>query len=96
MKAIDVILLVVLMIFINGCGLKIGESEIFFGGKAELSLKLPDNTEVSYERYGNQEVGTIAWDDGSVLMEKQKADNTEAIKALTEQLNVLTALLKGM
>ena len=86
--------IIVLMIFINGCGLKIGESEIFFGGKAELILKLPDNTEVFYERYGNQEIESVAWDDGSVLMEKQKADNDEVIKALTELKSLL--ILKGM
>ena len=68
---------------------------VFVGGCAFCKLKTED-IELIYFRIGNQEIEAVAWDDGSVLLEKQKADNTAAMEALTKEIGILTTVMKGM
>ena len=61
---------------------------IVLAGCALVKVTKPDGTVIEYHRWGNQSVESFLMEpDGSVLMEKQKSDNTELYKALNTAIS---------
>jgi hypothetical protein len=63
---------------------------VFLCGCARIVVTKPDGTVLQYTRWGNQEIDAFIMEkDGSVLLERQKSDNTilyEAINKLVDKV----------